>query len=98
MKRKIVFWVGSVLIIFSFLTVLVSCHKIVEDTLQQRCENLLDTATDVSNTFVNNPTEATCEDYKDALQDYIDGCRSYTYYNQALEASLASIDCSVYGK
>jgi hypothetical protein len=68
----------------------------VDDTLQTRCENLLDDATDAATAFGNNPSSATCQDYVDAMNDYIDDCRTYAGYNQVWETYLASIDCSLY--
>lgn len=98
MKRKIVFWLGSALIIFSFLTVLGSCRKIVEDTLQERCDNSYDEASEAYSDFLTNPTEASCEEFKDKWDDYTDDCFNSAYYNAALDNAFDDLDCSQYGK
>ena len=91
------------LIIAAFSLVLTSCIKKDKDDdglLQDRCNRLYDDWIETTNAFIADMNEQTCEDNKDAYEDFINGCS--TLYTQAQrdawQESLDSWDCSVYGK
>ncbi len=47
--------------------------------------------------FITNPTRETCEDYVDALEDYINGCALLTPAERAqFQQSIDDADCSQY--
>jgi hypothetical protein len=47
--------------------------------------------------FGNNPTQATCEAYYNAVQDYLDGCKTIAPGTKdQYDAWLNSIDCSIF--
>ena len=69
-----------------------------DDGLNDRCDELYTDWYNKLITLSTNPTEANCEAYKDALQDFIEGCTYYTGINRAeLQQELDEIDCSEYG-
>lgn len=96
MKRKM-----KILVAFTFLaitSVLVLNSCIGKDNLESRCEAKSEEVIDALTNWSTDYSVATCEDYKDAMGDYIDACSAYGLYNSAYEDQLDDIDCSVYAK
>ncbi|MBN1952829.1 MAG: hypothetical protein JW801_16620 [Bacteroidales bacterium] len=69
-----------------------------EPDLQTVCESKGEAVSEAATVFINNMTETTCEDYKDALTDYVDACRLYAAYNASYEEAISEWDCSDYAK
>ena len=62
-----------------------------------KCSDLSDKVSTASEAFTNNPTQATCEDYFDAIQGYYDGCTAIPAITKSIyDAWLESVDCSAY--
>jgi len=75
----------------SILFILSSCTK------KKSCSELTDDYSDALTVFITNPTQQTCENYIDALRDYIDGCSNLTPAERAaLEDDLDNSDCNQY--
>ncbi len=69
------------------------CAKAKED----RCDELYDDFINASTAFGTAPSEATCNDYKDAWHDYVSGCEAIPASVRAqYEDLLESMDCSIY--
>lgn len=89
-KLKIYF----VLLCTGVLFCLSGCTK--KESLKS-CDELLDDVESAAIVFSQNPTQQTCEDYYDAIEDYYDGCRNIPPSVRALyDAWLSEVDCSVY--
>jgi hypothetical protein len=62
-----------------------------------RCNELYDDVSAAITAFSSNPSEATCNDYKNAIGDYYDGCAAIPASTRAsLDAAIESMDCTVY--
>jgi|WetSurMetagenome_2_1015567.scaffolds.fasta_scaffold282693_2 hypothetical protein len=62
-----------------------------------RCNELYDDVSAAITAFGSNPSEASCNDYKNSISDYYDGCAAIPASTRAsLDAALESMDCSVY--
>ena len=86
----------SFLIIFTIAMLVGSCKKDSVLNPLGNCDNLATAVSQAANVFIANPTVATCEAYKDALQNYIDGCTGYAYYNAAYQGAIDDLDCTDY--
>lgn len=60
------------------------------------CDNLAAAVSTAASNFTSNPTEATCEAYRDALQDYINGCAGWGLYNALYQDVIDDLNCSDY--
>ena len=83
----------GVLALFSIGIIgITSCDEETKDTLS--CAKL---ALEVSSTLSDynaNQTKITCNDYKDALQDYIDDCDELAQTEiDAYQATIDALDC-----
>lgn len=85
----------SVLVLIFSMAFLVTCNKDDDNKKTDRCPAL---ATDVSSAltaFAQNPTQATCEAYIEAIHDYYDGCTLITAAERAqLDAALSGTNCT----
>jgi hypothetical protein len=89
------FNIAVLLVLFGMSVVISGCKKTKEDN----CLNLTNNVEAALTAFGNNPTQATCEAYYNAMQDYIDGCKTITPATKAYyEDLLSSTDCSVFKK
>jgi hypothetical protein len=62
-----------------------------------RCNELYDGISVAITAFSSNPSEASCNDYKNAINDYYDGCGAISASTRAsLDAALQSMDCTIY--
>lgn len=62
------------------------------------CEELADDYYNAVVAFSTNPTEATCNAFEDAVEDYLNGCAILSLaQKQELQQALDENDCSVYG-
>lgn len=66
------------------------------ETLETRCENLVEVWVSAAEAFTSNPSSQTCEAYKQALLNYVNGCADYVYYDESIEMLIQEMDCSVY--
>ena len=90
MNRKRIY---SLLMLLSMVIIFSACRKVKED----RCNELETKMDDAGNVFSNNPTQATCEDYIDAIHDWYDGCDVPATLRPYYDAIL-DYDCSIYAK
>ena len=87
------FNIALLLVLFGIAMMVNGCKKTKEDN----CDNLIDDIESAATAFGNNPTEATCEAYYDAIQDYYDGCAAIPpALKQQYDAWLDAVDCSVF--
>jgi hypothetical protein len=86
------FKVYLVLALISMVFVFNSCNKVSE----KNCDELSNNFTSASTAFGTNPSEATCNDYKAAWDDWMDGCPVSAAYIDQFEALMESIDCTIY--
>ena len=94
MKRRIhnLFLSGAILI--AGVLLMSSCLFAAKETLEERCNNKAEILGEKAEAFINDMSYSTCEDYKDAMRDYIDACDAYLYYNATWESELESWDCT----
>jgi hypothetical protein len=92
MKKNKMYFIG--VLVCTVLT-LAACAKAKED----RCSELETKMTDAGTAFGNNMSEATCNDYINAIQDYYDGCDNIPASVRATyDSYLDNYDCSIFGK
>jgi hypothetical protein len=90
---------------FFFLTllcsafILINCKKSDSNNdLNGNCEALADDASNAASDFIANMSEATCNDYVDAIDDYYNGCDLIPQSEKdSYDQWLNSVDCSLYG-
>ena len=93
MKKRLLF--GLILVFSVAIVGVLSCDDEVKDTLN--CTELAAKVSTAAAAFSANATASTCNDYKEAIQDYIDGCDILTDQEVAdLELTLDGLDCSIY--
>ena len=85
----------SFFVMFAVAMLVGSCKK---DSIIPgvNCTNLATAVSTAASNFSSNPTVANCEAYKDALQDYVNGCAGLAIYNAAYQNALDDLDCSDY--
>jgi len=84
--------ISILLVVSAVVFILLGCKK--DNNVTDRCPELEATYTDALNAFSSNPSTATCKDYKEAVNDYIDGCTLITPAQRAsLDAALETLDC-----
>jgi hypothetical protein len=72
------------------------CKKKEEKSLS--CEELLTNYSTTLTAFITTPTEATCDAFEKAAQDYLNGCALLSpAEKQQVQQSLDENDCSEYG-
>ncbi len=90
MKRTRIY---LVLTLLSLVFVFTSCKK----ESARSCEELSTDFNNAITAFGTNPSEATCNGYKDAWHDYVDGC---TTLSPAIRAQyddiLDGMDCTTF--
>lgn len=77
------------------------CKKDKDDDgpIGKSCEELATDYVNAYTTFAGAMTEANCEAWKDALEDFIKGCPVYAGYNmEELQQELDEIDCSQFNQ
>ena len=75
----------------STLFILSACTK------KKSCDELATEVSDAATAFGLNPSQQTCEDYVDAIQNYYDGCSTVPASVRAsYDQWLNSVDCTVY--
>ena len=81
---------GSLVVLFSLAVfTTTSCDEV--DCTKKALE-----VTEAAKDFTSNPTSATCNAYKDALEDYIDCDGALAATKASYETALAALDCSLY--
>ena len=94
MKRSKIY---IVLVLISALFLFDGCKKKTEDKADD-CTSLSENASNASQAFITNPSEATCEAYVQAIHDLYNGCTAISAaIKDNYDAWLASVDCSIYG-
>ena len=69
-----------------------SCDEETKDALS--CAKLAAEVSSTQSDYTNSPTKATCNDYKKALQDYIDDCDELAQTEiAAYQATIDALDC-----
>lgn len=92
MKKRLIIGIISIFIIGAIG--FISCGDEVKDAIT--CADLSAKMVKAMNAYNDNPTSVTCNDYKDAIQDYIDDCDDLTQTQiEDLEITLDDLDCSV---
>jgi hypothetical protein len=82
-----------VLVIFLFN----GCKKDKDDGSNLNCDQLYANYTNALTAFLTTPSEATCNAFEDAVQDYLNGCAVLTpAQKQELQQALDENDCSEY--
>ncbi len=80
-----------------FTLAITSCNKNDDDSLETECVDLYQAAVQSYNDFIDDPSEAACEEYKKVAQDYIDGCDDLAGYDETWEDQIQATVCSIYG-
>jgi hypothetical protein len=88
----------SFIVMFAIAILVGSCKKDSILNPYGNCDNLAIAVSTAASNFSSNPTVANCEAYKDALQDYVNGCAGYTLYNAAYQDAINDLDCSDYNQ
>jgi hypothetical protein len=89
------FNIAVLILLFGMAMMSDGCKKSKEDT----CPNLEDNVIAASNAFGSNPSQATCEDLYNAIQDWYKGCDAIPpSLRQQYDAMLNSLDCSAFKK
>jgi len=98
MKRSKIY---ILLVVLGMVFLFDGCSKkdkddgVVNLTCEQLANNYINAATVFNEP--GNQTEANCEAWKDALEDFVNGCDYYAGYNkEELQQTLSQIDCSIY--
>ena len=88
----------SFIVMFAIAILVGSCKKdsVLDPFNTADCSNLAVNVSNAGTAFGTNPSVATCEAYKKALQDYVNGCASLAGYNAAYQDQIDDLDCSEY--
>lgn len=89
----------SFVIMFAIAMLVGSCKKdsVLNPLNAGDCTKLAENINTALEAYINNPSVATCESYKSALQDYANGCAGFAGYNAAWAAAIDDLDCSEEG-
>lgn len=93
MKKRLLF--GFILLFSVAIVGVLSCDDEVKDALN--CTELAAEVASAAADFDTNPSTATCNDYKNAIQNYMDECDNLTTEEiTGWEEIVDGLDCSLY--
>ena len=93
MKKRLLF--GFILLFSVAIVGVISCDDEVKDALN--CTELAAKVLEAEGDFSTNQTASTCNDYKNAIQNYLDDCdKISTEEINGLQETLDGLDCSLY--
>lgn len=88
----------SFVVMFAVAILVGSCKK---DSILDPFSNCDKLANDFSNAYqayISNPSQATCEAFVDAYEDYLNGCSGWIGWNPVYDHMLDDVDCSEEGQ